>query len=78
MGAGTGETERDGGPVVGAQGAAGAAAEPSCCAYARELVHGAIELEELPYSWVRPWRFSATRNSLSAGCIPLEKSLVPR
>lgn len=69
MGAGTGETERDGGPVVGAPGAAGAAAEPSCCAYARELVRGAIELEELPYGWVRPWRFSAAQRRALASCL---------
>ena len=69
MGAGTGETERDGGPVVGAPGAAGAAAEPSCCVYARELVHGAIELEELPYGWARPWRFSAAQRRALASCL---------
>lgn len=69
MGAGTGETERDGGPVVGVPGAAGAAAEPSCCAYARELVRGAIELEELPYGWVRPWRFSAAQRRALASCL---------
>ena len=55
---------------MGAPAAAGTSpAEPTCCAYARDLVRGAVELEELPYGWVRPWRFVAGQRRALASCL---------
>lgn len=55
--------------VAAAAGAGARPGEPTCCAYARELVRGAVELEELPYGWVRPWRFSAGQRRALASCL---------
>ena len=38
-------------------------------AHARDLVHGAVELEELASGWVRPWRFSAAQRRALASCL---------
>lgn len=54
-----------GGESPRADGSAG----PSCCAYARDLLCGAVELEELPYGWVRPWRFTAGQRRALASCL---------
>lgn len=57
------------GAGAGVAGAGARPGEPTCCAYARELVRGAVELEELPYGWVRPWRFSAGQRRALASCL---------
>lgn len=47
----------------------GDASAPTCCVFARDLLRGCVAVDELPYGWVRPWRFTTGQRRALSSCL---------